>query len=249
MFALGIARDRSGATRSPASIRASGAKTRAAGTLEHNRFDVTAGGESDNYRHMSTAASAKVMMLGDSERANATASARPSGSALAVFERIYRRNIAVVTAYFARRCAEPQVVADLTSETFVRAAGAFAGFDPRRGTARAWLFGIAGHVFAAHCAQAAHGRDAVARLAQRRPLDGDEIEELAAKIDAERTGRELIARCSRLPELERAAVELVDLAGLTPKEAATALDVSRVVLRKRLSRARARLRKEHQGDE
>lgn len=187
-------------------------------------------------------------MVGDPDRMTATTTAGPSGSALAEFEQIYRHNVAVMTAYFARRCAEPQVVADLTSETFVRAAGAFAGFDPRRGTARAWLFGIAGHVFAAHCAQAANGRDAVARLAQRRHLDSDEIEELAARIDAERAGRELIARCSQLPELERAAVELVDLAGLSPKEAATALGVSRVVLRKRLSRARARLRKEHQGD-
>lgn len=189
------------------------------------------------------------MMLGDPAGGNAAVSTAPSGSALAEFEQVYRHNIDVVMAYFARRCAEPQVVADLTSETFVRAAGTFGSFDPSRGTARAWLFGIAGHVFAGHCAQTANGRAAVARLAQRRPLDTDEMEELAAKIDAERAGRELIARCSQLPELERAAVEFVDLAGLTPKEAATALGVSRVVLRKRLSRARARLRKEHQGDE
>lgn len=188
-------------------------------------------------------------MLGDSARASAAAPGRPSGSALAEFEQVYRGNVDVVTAYFARRCSEPQIVADLTSETFVRAAGAFGSFDPLKGSPRAWLFGIAAHVFAAHCAQTANGRDAVARLAQRRPLDVDETEELAAKIDAERDGRDLIGRCAQLPEIERAAVELVDLAGLTPKEAATALGVSRVVLRKRLSRARARLRKEHQGDE
>jgi RNA polymerase sigma factor (sigma-70 family) len=198
---------------------------------------------------MSTAARAKVMMVRDADRGTATVSTGPSGSALAEFEQIYRHNIDVVMAYFARRCSEPQVVADLTSETFVRAAGAFGTFDPRRGTPRAWLFGIAGHVFAGHCAQTANGRDVVARLAHRRPLDTDETEELAARIDAERAGRELIERCGQLPELERAAVEFVDLAGLTPKEAATALGVSRVVLRKRLSRARARLRKEHQGDE
>jgi len=189
------------------------------------------------------------MMLGDSERASAATTGRPSGSALAEFEQVYRGNFDVVTAYFARRCSEPQIVADLTSETFVRAAGAFGTFDPRRGSSRAWLFGIAAHVFAGHCAQTANGRDVVARLAQRRPLDVDETEELAGKIDAERAGRDLMGRCARLPELERAAVELVDLAGLTPKEAAMALGVSRVVLRKRLSRARARLRKEHQGDE
>jgi RNA polymerase sigma factor (sigma-70 family) len=198
---------------------------------------------------MSTAAGAKVMMLGDSVGVQAAKPVGPSGSALAEFEQIYRGNFDVVMGYFARRCAEPQIMADLTSETFVRAAGAFGTFDPRKGSARAWLFGIAAHVFAAHCAQTANGRDAVARLAQRQPLDVDETEELAARIDAERDGRDLVERCARLPELERGAVELVDLAGLTPKEAASALGVSRVVLRKRLSRARARLRKEHQGDE
>jgi len=187
-------------------------------------------------------------MLGDSARERAAMPGRPSGSALAEFEQVYRGNFDVVMAYFARRCAEPQIVADLTSETFVRAAGAFGNFDPRRGSARAWLFGIATHVFAGHCDQAANGRDAVARLAQRRAVDVDESEELAARIDAERAGRELLGRCARLPELEKAAVELVDLAGLTSKEAATALGVSSVALRKRLSRARARLRKEHQGD-
>src|SRR6201997_3512460 len=99
---------------------------------------------------MSTAASAKVMMLGDADRGTATVSTGPAGPALAEFEQVYRHNIDVVMAYFARRCAEPQVVADLTSETFVRAAGGFATFDPDRGSARAWLFGIAADVFARH---------------------------------------------------------------------------------------------------
>lgn len=187
-------------------------------------------------------------MLRDSTRMRAATPAGPSGSALAEFEQVYRSNFDVVTAYFARRCAEPQIVADLTSETFVRAAGAFGSFDPGRGSARAWVFGIAAHVFAWHCAETANGRDAVARLAQRQPLDVDETEELAARIDAERAGRHLVGRCAGLPGLERAAVELVDLAGLTPKEAATALGVSRVCCASGCP-ARARLRKEHQGDE
>jgi RNA polymerase sigma factor (sigma-70 family) len=167
-----------------------------------------------------------------------------SGSTLAEFERIYRANVAVLTAYFARRSTDPQTVADLTSETIVRAAGSFGGFDPSRGSARAWLFGIAAHVYARYCAQTANGRQAVVRLASMGDLPVDEIDELADKIDAQRAGRELIDRCSRLPELERAAIELVDLDGLTPKEAAAALRVPRGVLRMRLSRARARLRKE-----
>ncbi len=197
---------------------------------------------------MSTTASAKATLVRACSGASASAikPAPGRGSALAEFEQLYRDNADVVMAYYARRCAEPQVVADLTSETFVRAAGTFASFDPGKGSPRAWLFGIAAHVYARHCAQTANGRAAVARLAGHRALERDEIDELTGRIDAEQTGRELIERCSRLPELERAAIELVDLSGLTPKEAATTLGVSGVVLRKRLSRARSRLRKEPQ---
>jgi RNA polymerase sigma-70 factor (ECF subfamily) len=56
-------------------------------------------------------------------------------------------------------------------------------------------------------------------------------------------------RYAQLPVVERAAIELVDLEGLTPQEAAVALGVSRVAFRKRLSRARSRLRKEHESND
>jgi RNA polymerase sigma-70 factor (ECF subfamily) len=177
----------------------------------------------------------------------AAARTRSRKTLLEEFEQVYLRNVDVLMGYFARRCGDPHTVADLTSETFVRAMDGFARFDPRRGSDRAWLFGIAGHVFARYCAQSAGGRDAVARLGGHRTLDEDEIEELAGRIDSEREGTALMRRFERLPAVERAAVELVDLEGLTPKEAAQALGVSGVAFRKRLSRARSRLRKEHQN--
>jgi RNA polymerase sigma-70 factor (ECF subfamily) len=171
---------------------------------------------------------------------------RPPSSPLEEFEQVYLRNVDVLMGYFARRCRDPQTVADLTSETFVRAVDGFAGFDPRRGSDRAWLFGIAARVFARHCEQSAGGRNAVARLGGHRLLDEDEIEELVERIDAEREGAALMRRCEQLPAVERAAIELVDLEELTPKEAALALGVSRVAFRKRLSRARSRLKGEAQ---
>lgn len=174
---------------------------------------------------------------------------RPPGVPLEEFEQVYLRNVDVLMGYFARRCRDPQTVADLTSETFVRAVDGFARFDPRRGSDRAWLFGIAARVFARHCERSAGDRDAVARLGGHRALDDDEIEELAERIDAEREGAALMRRCAQLPAVERAAIELVDLEGLTPQEAALALGVSRVAFRKRLSRARSRLRKEHQSND
>jgi RNA polymerase sigma factor (sigma-70 family) len=175
----------------------------------------------------------------------ARSSGRPPSSPLEEFEQVYLRNVDVLMGYFARRCRDPQTVADLTSETFVRAVDGFARFDPRRGSDRAWLFGIAAHVFAHHCEQSAGSRDVAARLRGHRPLDGDEIDELVQRIDDEREGAALMQRCAQLPADERAAIELVDLEELSPKEAALALGVSRVAFRKRLSRARSRLRKEH----
>jgi RNA polymerase sigma factor (sigma-70 family) len=181
--------------------------------------------------------------------AGARSRGRPPDSRLEEFEQMYVRNVDVLMGYFARRCREPQTVADLTSETFVRAVDGFAGFDSRRGSDRAWLFGIAARVFARHCEQSAGSRDAAARLGGHRPLDEDEIEELAARIDAERAGIALMQRCEQLPAVERAAIELVDLEGLTPKEAALALGVSRVAFRQRLSRARSRLRTEQPSND
>jgi len=141
--------------------------------------------------------------------------------AVAEFEVVYRANVAGVSAFFARRCSEPQAVADLTSETFVQAVASLGTFDPQRGSARAWLFGIARRVYAQHCERSAIGREAVVALAAPRELGEEEIEELAARIDAQRAGRELLARCARLSPLEQAALELVDIDELEPREAAS----------------------------
>ncbi len=158
------------------------------------------------------------------------------------FEALYRANVAAVTAYFARRSADPQTVADLTSDTFVQAIMSLATFDPRKGTPRAWVLGIARRVYAGHCLAHSQQRSRVERLAGRRELAPDEVGELIDRIDAERAGRELLTGLTRLSAPDRAVVELVDLAGLQPKEAAQVLGIAPGTLRMRLMRARARLR-------
>jgi RNA polymerase sigma-70 factor (ECF subfamily) len=163
--------------------------------------------------------------------------------AAAEFERLYRANVAAVTAYFARRSADPHVVADLTADTFVAVITNFGSFDPRRGTARAWLFGIARHVYGAHCEAYSRQEHKLARLAGRRDLDSDQVEELCDRIDAERAGRELVTGLATMPDRDRAVIELVDIAGLAPKEAAAALGLSPGAVRMRLMRTRAQLRK------
>jgi hypothetical protein len=46
---------------------------------------------------------------------------QPPTSRLEEFEQVHLRNVDVLMGYFARRCRDPQTVADLTSETVVRA--------------------------------------------------------------------------------------------------------------------------------
>jgi RNA polymerase sigma-70 factor (ECF subfamily) len=148
-----------------------------------------------------------------------------------------------VTAFFARRCRDPQHVADLTSQTFVeaiRSADTFQG----RGSPTAWLIAIARRVYANDLAAQASGRDLIDQLGGRLVLADDEVEDLAARIDAQRDGKELLERAGRLSGLEREAIELVDLIGLTPKVAARVLGVSPNALRVRLFRAHQRLRRE-----
>jgi RNA polymerase sigma-70 factor (ECF subfamily) len=167
----------------------------------------------------------------------------PADGATIEFEALYRANVTAVTAYFARRSADPQAVADLTADTFVQAITSLTTFDPRKGTLRAWVFGIARRIYAGHCQAHGQQRARVERLAGRRELGPDEIGELIDRIDAERSGRALVTGLTTLPAADRAVIELVDLAGLQPKEAARALGITPGTLRMRLMRARARLRK------
>jgi RNA polymerase sigma factor (sigma-70 family) len=157
---------------------------------------------------------------------------------------IYRANVAAVMGFFARRGVEPQTVFDLSSETFAEAIASFQTFDPAKGAPRPWLLAIARAVYARYCQQTARGDAVVRQLSHQASLDEGDIEDLEARIDAQQLGRELIKRCAQLPEIERQAIELVDLDGLTPKEAAASLGISRGALRIRLFRARAKLRKE-----
>jgi RNA polymerase sigma factor (sigma-70 family) len=163
------------------------------------------------------------------------------------FEALYRAHVATITAFFARRARDPQTVADLTAETFVEAVASFRGSAPRPGAERAWVFAIARRVYAKHCERGSRRHEAALRAGWSRGLADEAVEDVVERIDAERQGRELLERLAGLSSGEREALELVDVVGLAPREAAEALGLSAGALRVRLSRARARLRKE-QGD-
>jgi RNA polymerase sigma factor (sigma-70 family) len=140
------------------------------------------------------------------------------------------------------------VVADLTADTFVEAISSFLENGPAAGSERPWLYAIARRVYANTASWSSRRAETLRDHVKWSPLDEDETEEFVERIDAQRSARGVLRALTGLPRLEREAIELVDLAGLTPKEAAAALGVTAGALRVRLFRARARMRKESNRD-
>lgn len=174
-------------------------------------------------------------------------SPEPLSPRLAEFERVYRGQFGAIAAYFARRCSEPQLVADLTADTFVAAISSFDERDTQRASDRAWTIGVARRVYARYRESDPREIRPGSRGSAQQLLDRAETKELMWWIDVERSSRALMERLAPMSVLDREAVELVDLCELTPAEAARELGVSTGALRVRLARAHARLRREGGG--
>ncbi len=153
-------------------------------------------------------------------------------------EAFYREHVGAVQRFVARRVADPERAADLTSDIFLAAIDAAADYRSARGAPVAWLFGIARHVVADDARRRARELRAVSRLAGRRPLQPDALARARERIDAERESRRLYAALARLPAGQRAVFELVAIDGLPLHEAARALGLQPVTARVRLHRAR-----------
>ncbi|HET7574878.1 MAG TPA: sigma-70 family RNA polymerase sigma factor [Solirubrobacterales bacterium] len=166
------------------------------------------------------------------------------GSDPELFELFYREHVAGVQRFVARRVGDRERAADLTAEIFLAAVESADRYRPGRGTPTAWLYGIARVIVAADRRQAGRERLRQERFRASALLDEEDAVRLDAKIDAAAQARRLYEAMDRLPEAERAVLELVAIDELTVAEAAAAAGVRPVTARVRLHRARRRLRAE-----
>jgi RNA polymerase sigma factor (sigma-70 family) len=161
-----------------------------------------------------------------------------------LFEAFYRENVEAVQRFVARRVDERGRAADLTAEIFLAAIESVDRYRPEAGTPRAWLYGIARIVVAGD----ARRRDAERRREEHwrgsALLDADDAARIDARLDAAARARRLYAAMDRLPDGERAVLELVALDELSVAEAAAAIGVRPATARVRLFRARRKLRDE-----
>jgi RNA polymerase sigma-70 factor (ECF subfamily) len=154
----------------------------------------------------------------------------------------YRRHVAKVTGVGVRRFSTPEDVADFVANVFLEVLRSAGSYDPRRGDAVAWLYGLAGNIAAGMRRRQRRSTDAEHRLAGRSLLDADDYARVEERIDAASALRRAYEAMQQLPDQDRRLLELVAVDGLSTGEAANALGITAVATRVRLVRARARLR-------
>ena len=158
-----------------------------------------------------------------------------------VFEAFYREQVDAIERFVARRVGDRDLAADLTADVFLAAIESAETYDPGRGAPRAWLFGIAQAVVASRLRRTGREFRANSRFRGRELLDPDDITRIDDRLAAEAQSRKLYTAMDRLPEGERAVLELVAVDELSLAEAAVALAIRPVTARVRFHRARRRM--------
>jgi RNA polymerase sigma factor (sigma-70 family) len=167
----------------------------------------------------------------ESDRELLRAIARCDGDAFAVF---YRRHLPRVAAYLLRETGDHELAADLAAEVFAAALIGARRYKAAHGCALPWLMGIARNTVGT-----SRRRGRVETRARRR-LGFEPI--LFEEPDVDGT-EELLAS---LPAAERDAVRARVVDERTYASIAAEMQCSELVIRKRVSRGLARLRKERE---
>lgn len=164
----------------------------------------------------------------------------PPASPDHLFEDAYRSSGTAVLGYALRRSASREDAFDVVAETFAiawRRRTELPG-DPEE--VRPWLFGIARRCLANTARSTARAGRLGARLADS--LAGAAVPD-PATVHENRADTWLVREAlEQLSPEDRELVTLIAWEGLTPTEAATALDLPAGTARVRLHRARTRLR-------
>ena len=156
------------------------------------------------------------------------------------FGAFYEAHVSAVTAYVARRARRPDLTFDLVAETFARALEHRDRYDPRRGPAIAWLFGIARNLMV-DAARRGRVADAARVRLGMEPIALDD-EQLARDHRARQHRARRGARRG-CPASQREAVIRRVLAEQEYPEIASHVGCSEQVVRQRVSRGLAALRR------
>jgi RNA polymerase sigma-70 factor (ECF subfamily) len=159
--------------------------------------------------------------------------------ALVPFEEVYRSHAASVHRFCVSQVYERAAAEDLTHETFVRAFVAYERVGPDLDAARAWLVAIARNVCADHHRRHSRWRRLLARLTDRPPPAGPDVEAVAERqVDLAR----VTAALASFRERERQLIGLRVAADLSYREIGEVLRISEAAAKVGTHRALTKLR-------
>jgi len=169
-----------------------------------------------------------------------------SRSDVSAFAAAYRLLERPVLGYFMKATGRPDLAADLMAETFARALESIESFDPGKGNAEQWIFGIARNVLGAslrdgRVQSAARSRLGLTRLV----VDDHAAETIERLVDHE---EQAILRLAELPADQSNAIRAHVLGEREYAEIASELGCSEAVVRKRVSRGLRTLRTRLAGE-
>jgi RNA polymerase sigma factor (sigma-70 family) len=160
------------------------------------------------------------------------------------FAAFYRLHVRPLLGYFLRRTRDAELAADLTAETFAAALDGLHRFDPERGPAVAWLYGIARRQLT-HALRRGVVEDRARRRLGMAPLAL--TDEALERIEA-LAGDVATAALDHLPPDQREAVRARILDEREYADIARTTRTSEAVVRKRVSRGLAGLRSRLEGN-
>ncbi len=158
--------------------------------------------------------------------------------AFGAFYRLFERRI---LGYFVRATGSPDAAADLTAETFARALEFVESYDPQRGRAEQWLFGIARNLLMSSFRAGRVESSARARLGLPTLLLDDHAAETIFKLAVQEENAVQLA-LAQLPPTQRDAVQAHVVEERDYQEIACELRCSEAVIRQRVSRGLRTLR-------
>jgi len=173
---------------------------------------------------------------GVNETVAAVATPIPSDADVA-FDELYRRNRDDVHAYVAGLLRDRSTAEDVTALAFERAYRRRRSFNPKRGTRRAWLFGIARNAALDELRRRRRQATLAAEPADVAATPPDQGADVAARRAA------LRAALAELAPRERELVALKFFAGLTNPEIARVIGISETNAGTRLHRVIQKLRR------
>ena len=152
------------------------------------------------------------------------------------FERLYAEEVQGLYGYLAYRTGDRALAQDLLADVFERALRARRRYDRRKGSARTWLYAIAGNLLVDHARRQAAGARAVERAGP--PAES----ELDRRIEALPERDALAHALATLSDEEREAVALRFGADLTVPEMAELTGEPLTTVEGRVYRALRKLR-------